>query len=237
MTANETLAAKLAESWDNQSSELEERRKSRAEDILAIHATIKLLNNDDALELFKAALTSPSLVQVRQSTVAVVGRAVDELRWSFRMLSNSASNLKLISVAFNGKSADFSKVISMIDEVVTLLKEEQGEDDGKKAYGTKSFGQTEDEAKVLAHQVSGHRDVIADYKDQLFPSMRQDRIQERIVEETTDVPIPEVMEETVEVVKHIPQEQVQSYTVEQIVAVPVPRIQKKTGQVIPLIPQ
>ena len=55
-------------------------------------------------------------------------------------------NLKWISVALNGKSVDLSKVVSMIDETVALLKAEWGEDDGKKAYCTESFGQTEDES-------------------------------------------------------------------------------------------
>ena len=73
------------------------------------------------------------------------------------MLSNSVSNLKLISVPLNGKSVDLSNVISVIDEAVILLKAEQGEDDGKKAYCTESFGQTKDDAKVLSQQVSGHR--------------------------------------------------------------------------------
>ena len=56
-------------------------------------------------------------------------------------------------------------------------------------------------------------DAIADYQDQLFNT------DERIVEETIDVPIPQVTEETVEVAKHIPREWVQSYTVEQFAAV------------------
>ena len=207
LTANETLAAKLAESWDNQSSEWEERRKSRAMEILAIHETIKLLNCDDALELVKATLTSPSLVQVLQSTVAVARRAMDELRRSSRMLSNSASNLNLIFVALNGKSVDLSKVISVIDETVTLLKAEQGDDDGKKAYCTESLGQTEDEGKVLAHQVSGHRDAIA-VKDQL--SNTDARI-ERIVEETTEVPIPQEPMGAFEAGKLIPHDKVQKW--------------------------
>ena len=76
-------------------------------------------------------------------------------------------NLKWISVALKGKSVDLSKVISMIDETVTLLKAELGEDDGKKVNCTESFGQTEDEAKILTHQVSGRRDAIVDTKDQL----------------------------------------------------------------------
>ena len=42
--------------------------------------------------------------------------------------------------------------------------------------------------------ISGHRDSIADYKDQL--SNTDARI-ERIVEKTIDVPVPRVMGETV----------------------------------------
>ena len=56
-----------------------------------------------------------------------------------RTLSNSSCNLKLISVALIGKGVDFSKHISMIDEMVTLLLAVWGEDDGKKAYGTESL--------------------------------------------------------------------------------------------------
>ena len=97
-----------------------------------------------------------------------------------------------------------------------MLEAEQGEDDSKKAYCIKSIGQTEDEDNVSAHHISGHRDAIADYKDQL--SNTDARI-ERIVEETIDVPVPRVMGETVEAVKLIPQDKVQNCTLEQIVAV------------------
>ena len=44
---------------------------------------------------------------------------------------------------FNGKSVDLSKVVPLIDEMMTLLKMEQGEDDGKKVYGIRSLSQTE----------------------------------------------------------------------------------------------
>ena len=50
-----------------------------------------------------------------------------------------------------------------------------------------------------------------------------------------DVPVLHVMEETVEVAKHIPNERLQSYTVEQIIH--VPPIREETGDVMQLIPQ
>ena len=111
---------------------------------------------------------------------------MDELRRSSRTRSNFVSNLKLISLVLSGKSADFSKVISMIDEGGNLAQSgSRGEDDGKKGHCTESFGQTVDEAKVLAHRVSGHRDALGECKDQL--SNTDVRI-ERTVEEIIDVP-------------------------------------------------
>ena len=77
------------------------------------------------------------------------------------MLSNSASNLKLISVVLSSKSADFSKVISVIDEMVTWVKAEQGEDDGKKACCTESFGQTEFESPMSKSRKPSPKSVCA----------------------------------------------------------------------------
>jgi len=167
LAADQALAAKLGLSCGSQSSEWEERQKSRAEELVAIHDTIKLLNNDDALELFKATLPNPSLMQLQQSTTVLAKRALDELRRSPMAPRSSASNLNLIALALSGRSVDFSKVISMIEEMVGLLKAEQVEDDDKKAYCVQSFDKTEDEAKVLAHQIAGHKDTIEDYEEQL----------------------------------------------------------------------
>merc|ERR1719262_1498867 len=43
------------------------RCKLRAEEILAISDTIKILNDDDALELFKKTLPAPALLQLEKS--------------------------------------------------------------------------------------------------------------------------------------------------------------------------
>merc|ERR1719371_34729 len=40
------------------------RQKLRAEELVAIADTIKILNDDDALELFKKTLPSPSFIQI-----------------------------------------------------------------------------------------------------------------------------------------------------------------------------
>ena len=48
-------------------------------------------------------------------------------------------------------------------------------------------------------------------------------IQERIVEQIMDIPLPQIMEKMMEVVRIIPQEHVQNRTVEQIVDVSTDR--------------
>merc|ERR1719182_1335990 len=48
-----------------QEKEWAERSKTRSEELLALAETIKILNDDDALELFKKTLPSSSLLQMK----------------------------------------------------------------------------------------------------------------------------------------------------------------------------
>merc|ERR1719353_1164118 len=56
--------------------EMEERVKIRSEELVAIQDTIKILNDDDALELFKKTLPSASLLQVRANSDKARGKAL-----------------------------------------------------------------------------------------------------------------------------------------------------------------
>ena len=79
LAADQEWVAKFTESYGCQSSECDERWKSRSEEIVVIHDPIKLLN-DDVLELFKAKVPYPSLMQIFQSTTVVAKRALGKLR-------------------------------------------------------------------------------------------------------------------------------------------------------------
>ena len=156
LTADQELAAKLAESCSSQSSQWEELQKSRAQELLPIHDTIKLLNDDDALELFKAILPSPPPVQIRSRTVVLPSQALEDIRRLSSALHDVASNLKLIDLALREKSVDFSKIISMIDEMVTSLHAKHGDDGSKKAY-----------EKVPAKTIAGHKGDTQEFQDKL----------------------------------------------------------------------
>merc|ERR1719159_85788 len=72
--------ADLKKNCATKEAEWEVRCKTRAEELLALHDTIKILNDDDALELFKKTLPSASFLQVRVSAKEVRQRALAMLR-------------------------------------------------------------------------------------------------------------------------------------------------------------
>merc|ERR1719162_1815365 len=120
-------------------------QKIRAEEQLAIADTIKLLNDDDALELFKKALpAASSLLQLTTTSKAVKANALVALQ-----KGHGDFRLNLIALALKGKKVSFDKVLVMIDEMSALLKSEQVNDNDKKAYCEKMIDETEDKVKEL----------------------------------------------------------------------------------------
>jgi len=140
------------------------RQKIRAEEILAIADTIKILNDDDALELFKKTLPgSASLLQLATTSKATRERALTVMK----SLSKGDYRINLISLALKGKKVSFDKILTMIDEMVALLKKEQVTDDDKKAYCEKMIDETEDKVKSLELSVSDLAKAIADKKESI----------------------------------------------------------------------
>merc|ERR1719375_2815075 len=136
------------------------RCKIRAEELLAIADTIKILNDDDALDLFKKTLPSPSLMQLKTSSRDMKLRALVALQ-----KSKGDFRLNLISLALKGKKVSFDKVLKMIDEMSALLKKEQTDDDNKKSYCEDLIDKTEDKVKELELTVSDLSKAVADAKE------------------------------------------------------------------------
>merc|ERR1719461_192353 len=65
----------MDKSCSTKEAEWAERQKIRAEEMLAIHETIKVLNDDDALELFKKTLPGSSFLQMKVDAKAMQQRA------------------------------------------------------------------------------------------------------------------------------------------------------------------
>merc|ERR1719440_267202 len=136
-------------------AEWEERCKMRSAEILALQDTIKMLNDDDALELFKKTLPAPSasLMQVSESMKSLKARALANIRAAMKSSRGNKARLDLIELALSGKKIDFSKVIGMIDEMTALLKKEQQDDNDKKEYCELQFDQSDDKKKALEREL------------------------------------------------------------------------------------
>merc|ERR1712176_326476 len=74
---DQKFLADLEKSCATKTAEWEERSKTRSEELLALADTIKILNDDDALELFKKTLPSAgsSFVQVHVSIESMQAKA------------------------------------------------------------------------------------------------------------------------------------------------------------------
>merc|ERR1719439_306941 len=149
------ICAKKKKEW-------ELRCKMRSEELLALADTIKILNDDDSLELFKKTLPSASLLQVTVSNSAVRQQALAVLHSVRSEGQNKDYRVSLISMALRNGKVSFDKVIKMIDDMVKLLGEEQIGDDAKKKYCEAELDKTEDELKEVDHQIGDLTKAIED---------------------------------------------------------------------------
>jgi len=144
---------------DTKTEEWKERSKTRTDELLALAETIKILNDDEALDLFKTTLSSPALLQIKVNSKSLRDRAVSALKLG-KLAKDPRMNAVLL--ALGGRSGNFDKVLKMIDEMVELLGKEQSDDDSKKGYCEEQIDKTEDASKVLEKK---HGDIMAAMAD------------------------------------------------------------------------
>jgi len=142
------------------------RQKLRAEELLALADTVKLLNDDDALELFKKTLPGSSLLQLKTSANEVKQRALAALQEASQGDKHDF-RINLVSLALKGRKVSFAKVVTMIDGMIALLGQEQTDDNDKKEYCGNLLDKTEDDLKSLELTVSDLGKANADYKERI----------------------------------------------------------------------
>merc|ERR1719223_1035322 len=141
--------------------------KTRQEELLALADTIKILNDDDALDMFKKTLpgASASFVQVRVNERSARSRAMIEIMRAQQASLLSEPQLDFIALAIRGQKIGFGKVIKLIDEMVGTLQKEQVDDDHKQEYCAKQFDLSDDKKKSLEKSVSDLETAITEAKD------------------------------------------------------------------------
>jgi len=172
LVADKEFLANLEKGCATKTAEWEERSKTRAEELVALADTIKVLNDDDALDLFKKTLpsASASFVQTRVSLETMRAKATQELRKALLTASRRhRPGFDFLVLALSGKRAltqgTFDKVVKMIDNMVAELKQEQLDDANKKEYCSVSLDTADDKKKEVERAVSDLEGAIAKAKE------------------------------------------------------------------------
>merc|ERR1719281_125206 len=156
--------ADLVKNCGTKKKEWEAICKTRKEELIALQETIKILNDDDALELFKKTLPGSSFLQIDETANSVRQRARAVLQ---SVAKNHSPQVDFVQLALGGKKAGFEKVIALIDEMVALLKKEQIADDEKKEYCDEQFDISDDKKKELERSISDTEKAIDETKEML----------------------------------------------------------------------
>jgi septal ring factor EnvC (AmiA/AmiB activator) len=140
-------------------------KEMEAKELVALADTIKILNDDDALELFKKTLpgASSSFMQVQVGKSATQHHALSALK----AVKKADPRLDFIEMAMRGGKMGFGKIIKMIDNLVVELKAEQGIDSDKKSYCLAEFDKAEDKKKGLDLDISDLGKAIEDNQEQI----------------------------------------------------------------------
>jgi len=165
LSDTQSFLANLASQCATKKKEWEVRSATRSQEVAAISEAIKILNDDDALDLFKKTLSLEQETHKfgflqRRSSVAVAARARDMVAALAKKGSPHKSQLELIEFGLKAKKVDFSKVLAMIDGMTTVLKEEQKNDDAQKAFCDKDLESSEAEQKETEEAIESSEAFI-----------------------------------------------------------------------------
>merc|ERR1719380_143426 len=119
MKETQAFIANLASQCATKKKEWAERQKMRAEEVSAISEAIKILNDDDALDLFKKTLsltqTSSQMGFIQKTSQSTnVLRARRMVSALMKKGSPHRAELALIEMSMKSRAVDFSKIMAMI---------------------------------------------------------------------------------------------------------------------------
>jgi chromosome segregation ATPase len=160
------MMATLKKSCATKEGEFKASQKLMQQELVALAETIKVLNDDDALELFKKTLPSgaTSFLQIPVTSKEIRSRALHVIGKAQARRGRSVQ-LDFIALALHGKKVGFDGVIKMIDDLAHTLRGEQQGDDRKKAYCAEEFDKSDDKKKGLERKIKDTNSAIGKAKE------------------------------------------------------------------------
>merc|ERR1719161_1325617 len=161
----QSFLANLASQCATKKKEWDERCQVRAQEVAAISEAIKILNDDDALDLFKKTLSLEQTTRKfgflqKRSSASVVARARDVVAAMRTQGAPHKAQLELLEFSLKAKKVDFSKVLAMINGMVGVLQQEQKDDDAQKTFCDQDISKSELEKKDTEEAVAASEAFI-----------------------------------------------------------------------------
>lgn len=173
----EKLLVQLDTECKTKETEWAERCKVRAEEVKAISEAISILNDDDALDVFKKARPSALMqeqlgfLQKSNSVASTAKKAQAVLSAAAKKANSAQLNLLLftlnskLQMTQKGKVQNLGTVIKMIDDMVVLLGKDQADDDKSKGFCEDELEKTADEDKAAKEKKAAVEAGIAEATD------------------------------------------------------------------------
>merc|ERR1719506_3385067 len=173
----EKFIQQLATECATKEKEWAERQKIRAEEVKAISEAISILNDDDALDVFKKARPSAlvqdqlGFLQKSNGPANKAKRAQAILAAAAKKANNPQLNLLLytlnskLKMQNKGKTHGLDSVIKMIDDMVVLLGKDQADDDKSKTFCEDELEKTTDEQKAATDKKAQVEASISELTD------------------------------------------------------------------------
>merc|ERR1719316_1908420 len=182
LSDTEKFVAQLAAQCATKEKEWAERCKMRSMEISAISEAIEILNDDDALDVFKKAIPS-SLIQQQVGFLQRADAKASKTHKAQAILAAAATkynnvNMRLILYTMNSKlklksAGGFDEVIKMIDDMVVLLGKQQKEDDKSKEWCEDEFEKNADETAAAKTKLASEDAALAEATDAIGVLMEE----------------------------------------------------------------
>jgi len=195
MAADTKMLENLDTDCDAKPVEWEKRTKMRNDEIAAIHDTVKLLSNDDALDTFKGSMTAGSgdnaaFLQLSNGATTEAQKRLQQARDATALLKDMPGvrpEVRFLELALSGKKVDFSKVTKMINEMISNDEKAQTNDNDNKKHCKDQFHKTESKKQKLGRKIS---DQEADKADRIE---KMDTLQAEIKDTTEEIKALDVL--------------------------------------------
>lgn len=155
LSGDEQFQVNLRKNCATKEQEWIGRQQVRSQELQAIAETVKVLNDDDALDLFKKTLPGPGKSFIQSQKAAAPQRRAQNI---LREVTNTIGSpqIDLIMLTLKGKKVDFGKVVKMIDDLVALLGTEQTDDNSHREYCNREFDTSDDKKKDTERSIQEH---------------------------------------------------------------------------------